>query len=171
LGNYQDHGGVLLFSCWLFNKKSCWSMSDVRAIPAARVTPLGSQTWLFALFFDTPPCPFPHDIACNNVWCPDCHRWSFLFPSYSLSCQVKYTIVLFFLVFSILILILLIFYFVFIFLYKFYFQFSPSITISHMLYFSFRSLLFWFFFMALLLKAFLAFNFIIKLKFLLFYFF
>jgi hypothetical protein len=50
----------------------------------------------------------------------------------------------------------------------FSFQFSPSITISHMFFFSFWSL---FFFLALFLKFFLALNFIFQSKFFRFYFF
>ena len=74
----------------------------------------------------------------------------------SLSCQIKYMIVLFVFGFSISVLILLIFYFVFIPFIKVFFQFGPSITISYMFcFFIFvLILLIFIFFLVILLKFF-----------------
>jgi len=74
----------------------------------------------------------------------------FFISFFSLSCQIKCTIVLFVFAFSISVLILLISYFILIPFIKSFvcFRFSHSIKISHMFFFSFRSP----FFMAFLLK-------------------
>ena len=113
----------------------------VRVMQVARVTSLGGRNWPYVVFLDMLSCPLSFGVTHDILWWFDCCQWSFDPPLLvSLwTCNV-HNCSLYFLLFNFSFRsINFLFRFFFIYKYFYSFQFSPSIAISHMFGFSFRS--------------------------------